>query len=175
MSLFIFLDFSYSSPYAFQGMPILCTKLYCTFRFMGRRYARLSTLPRDFHLSLHNMKLTIREHLSGKLQEKATRFREKEAKGHEECRQFVHEIHVISRSCLTAQTKQTRRYSDKPGTMTRVHKLSLRIINMKCKILEPDKLVFRRGKLHVMPSKESTENQNKVSRFDLAVILKVRA
>ena len=49
--------------------------------------------------------------------------------------------------------------------MARIHKLSLRIIDIKRKILEPNKLVFRRGKLHVVPSKEGTESRNEGQRF----------
>ena len=59
--------------------------------------------------------------------------------------------------------------------MARIHKLSLRIIDIKRKILEPNKLVFRRGKLHVVPSKEGTESQNECQRIHLKVILEVRA
>jgi hypothetical protein len=56
----------------------------------------------------------------------------------------------LSRLCRTSP-------SDNSDGMARIHKLSLWIIDIKRKILEPNKLVFRRGKLRVVPSEKCTE------------------
>ena len=58
--------------------------------------------------------------------------------------------------------------------VVRIHKLSLWIIYIKRKILKPNKLIFRRGKLGVVPSKKRTFGTS-VRGFNLAVILKVHA
>ena len=50
-------------------------------------------------------------------------------------------------------------------SMAQIHELSLWIIDVKRKILKPNKLVFRRGKLCVMPSKKRTREWNQKSGF----------
>ena len=53
--------------------------------------------------------------------------------------------------------------------MARIHRLSQLIIYIKRKILKPNKLVFRRGKLCVMSSEKSTEGRNqKVLGFSIS-------